>query len=125
MAKNDTSACVVVLDAGPLIHLDELAVLSLLEDFAELLVPDEVWNEVEIGFIGVNCMNKQWLIVVRPRSPLSGAWSSFLPLWECRHLVGDGPQGRPSFPRSPWECSPRRSSGESQSFSAALGRQGS
>jgi len=47
MAKNDTSACVVVLDAGPLIHLDELAVLSLLEDFAELLVPDEVWNEVE------------------------------------------------------------------------------
>lgn len=36
----------VVLDAGPLIHLDELKCLDLLADFPSALVPDEVWNEV-------------------------------------------------------------------------------
>jgi predicted nucleic acid-binding protein len=36
----------VVLDAGPLIHLDELKSLDLLADFPSVLVPDEVWNEV-------------------------------------------------------------------------------
>jgi len=38
---------VVVTDAGPLIHLDELDALDLLNDFAEVLVPDAVWREVE------------------------------------------------------------------------------
>jgi predicted nucleic acid-binding protein len=37
---------VVVCDAGPLIHLDELGCLDLLSDFREVLVPAEVWNEV-------------------------------------------------------------------------------
>jgi len=36
----------VVLDAGPIIHLDELDCLDLLLDFKELLVPEAVWNEV-------------------------------------------------------------------------------
>jgi len=37
----------VVCDAGPLIHLDELGCLSLLRDFAQVLVPDAVWLEVQ------------------------------------------------------------------------------
>jgi predicted nucleic acid-binding protein len=37
---------VVVSDAGPLLHLDELACLDLLEDFEEVLIPKTVWNEV-------------------------------------------------------------------------------
>ena len=37
----------VVCDAGPLIHLDELGSLNLLSDFPEVLVPDAVWREVE------------------------------------------------------------------------------
>jgi predicted nucleic acid-binding protein len=37
----------VVCDAGPLIHLDELACLDLLSDFSEVLVPRAVWHEVE------------------------------------------------------------------------------
>jgi predicted nucleic acid-binding protein len=37
----------VVTDAGPLIHLDELDALDLLNGFAEVLVPDAVWREVE------------------------------------------------------------------------------
>lgn len=36
-----------VLDAGPVIHLDELGCLTLLSDFQELLVPVAVWKEVE------------------------------------------------------------------------------
>jgi hypothetical protein len=36
----------VVCDAGPLIHLDQLGCLDLLSDFAPLLVPEAVWNEV-------------------------------------------------------------------------------
>lgn len=38
----------VVCDAGPLIHLDELGSLSLLADFAHILVPEQVWQEVEV-----------------------------------------------------------------------------
>ncbi len=37
---------IVVCDAGPLIHLDELGCLDLLSDFRDALVPDAVWKEV-------------------------------------------------------------------------------
>lgn len=37
----------VVLDAGPIIHLDEMGCLNLLSDFDETLVPESVWKEVE------------------------------------------------------------------------------
>ena len=36
----------VICDAGPIIHLDELDCLRLLEDFPEVLIPDVVWDEV-------------------------------------------------------------------------------
>lgn len=44
MAK--TEPAMVVADAGPLIHLDELSALGVLSDFSAILVPDTVWNEV-------------------------------------------------------------------------------
>jgi predicted nucleic acid-binding protein len=37
----------VVCDAGPLIHLHELDCLELLADFRAVLVPEQVWREVE------------------------------------------------------------------------------
>ena len=40
-----TEGVLVVLDAGPLIHLDELSCLHLLEGFHSLLVPSAVWGE--------------------------------------------------------------------------------
>src|SRR5262245_1759854 len=43
--ENDTSS-LVICDAGPLIHLDELGCLDLLSGFREILVPDAVWQEV-------------------------------------------------------------------------------
>jgi predicted nucleic acid-binding protein len=46
MATREKAAGVVICDAGPLIHLDELECLELLADFSEVLVPDAVWREV-------------------------------------------------------------------------------
>ena len=40
------TANLVVSDAGPLIHLDELGCLGLLRDFLAIQVPDAVWREV-------------------------------------------------------------------------------
>ena len=40
-------ASIVVADAGPLIHLDELGSLDLLNDFKQIIVPDAVWREVQ------------------------------------------------------------------------------
>ena len=37
MATTETTEIVVVCDAGPLIHLDELGCLGLLSDFREVL----------------------------------------------------------------------------------------
>ena len=44
---NEAAATLVVCDAGPLIHLDQLDCLDLLTDFARVVVPDAVWLEVE------------------------------------------------------------------------------
>ena len=44
---NDVAATLVVCDAGPLIHLDQLDCLDLLNDFTRVVVPDDVWQEVE------------------------------------------------------------------------------
>ncbi len=40
------SAPEVICDAGPLIHLDELGCINLLEDFDLVWVPNQVWQEV-------------------------------------------------------------------------------
>lgn len=46
MATAEASAIVVICDAGPLIHLDELDSLRVLSDFSRVLVPETVWQEV-------------------------------------------------------------------------------
>lgn len=47
MGTSDAKGPLVVCDAGPLIHLDEVGCLDLLADFSEVLVPDAVWREVQ------------------------------------------------------------------------------
>lgn len=37
-----------VVDAGPIIHLDELNCIGLLDDFGEIVMPHTVWHEIEI-----------------------------------------------------------------------------
>ncbi len=44
MARTDLP--LIVSDAGPLIHLDELECLDLLIDLGTILIPREVWTEV-------------------------------------------------------------------------------
>ncbi len=46
MAVTKAKIQLVICDAGPIIHLDELDCLRLLEDFPEVLIPDVVWDEV-------------------------------------------------------------------------------
>ena len=41
------SALKIVCDSGPIIHLDELNCLHLLEDFQEALIPDAVQKEIK------------------------------------------------------------------------------
>lgn len=44
MARNDEG--IIVVDAGPFIHLDELDCLDLLADLSSLVAPESVWREV-------------------------------------------------------------------------------
>ena len=58
------TSVVVIADAGPLIHLDELNSLDLLADFGNIIVPNAVWCEVEhhrpraLQHTGVNLIRK-------------------------------------------------------------------
>jgi len=58
---------VVIADAGPIIHLDELGCLDLLADFGRVLIPEMVWLEVErhrpLTFKTAN----EWLVRQAPR----------------------------------------------------------
>ena len=45
-AMTEPQKTVIVADAGPLIHLDELNCLDVLGDYPEILVPSTVWQEV-------------------------------------------------------------------------------
>jgi len=47
MGKAEHDIKLVICDSGPIIHLDELDSLILLEDFSEVFIPDAVWKEVE------------------------------------------------------------------------------
>lgn len=46
MGRTDRGAT-AVFDAGPIIHLDELACLELISDFQKNLLSDTVWREIE------------------------------------------------------------------------------
>jgi hypothetical protein len=46
MAGTESSPPMIVCDAGPLIHLDQIGCADLLSDFPRVLVPKTVWEEV-------------------------------------------------------------------------------
>ena len=83
VAAAETSARVVVLDAGPLIHLDEMGALILLEDFKALLVPAAVWLEVERhrpSLFGTPGLHLSRVTPSGPCSPALVALSRLFPL---------------------------------------------
>ncbi len=59
----DDAATLVVCDAGPLIHLDQLECLDLLSDFSRVVIPDAVWHEVEHH--RPSAFNQEFLAFVR------------------------------------------------------------
>lgn len=63
---------VAVLDAGPLIHLDELGRLSLLSDFKELLVPQAVLDEALRHRSGLRLAGLANLEIISEPPPLPG-----------------------------------------------------
>ena len=77
----------------------------------------DIKNEVYPKYLSKSKLN---LGLVKPGLQFCGPWSSFRPSGKLRNLAGHGPQGGISFPRSPWECSLRRSSGASPPYGAAL-----
>ena len=52
MLRYQLIAKVVVCDADPLIHLDELDCLDLLGDYPEVLVPEAAWRQGEQRSVG-------------------------------------------------------------------------
>ena len=76
MAATETSDIVVVCDAGPLIHLDELGCLDLLADFREVLVPQAVWHEVETHRPGALANHRVSWCQVAANEPYSDALRS-------------------------------------------------
>lgn len=80
----DSSAIrVVVCDAGPLIHLDELGALALLREFSQILVPQAVWAEVERhrpSVFGPGAPTFTRVEPGRPADPVLVALSRLLPL---------------------------------------------
>lgn len=83
MATDSRITRLVVCDAGPLIHLDELDSLPLLRDFPSVLVPEVVWSEVEGHRPHIFDLPNPPLVRVRPRHsprPALAALSRLMPL---------------------------------------------
>ncbi|WGS88593.1 DNA-binding protein [Methylomonas sp. UP202] len=71
---------VVIADAGPIIHLDELGCLELLADFGKVLVPETVWLEVEQHRPLALKSEYDWLVRQSPRQH-STVVSALTPLY--------------------------------------------
>ena len=77
----------VICDAGPLIHLDELGCLDLLADFQTVLVPDQVWQEVEYHRPGALeqpdvKLQKKRMVLLKDASFQSLVWALALDIGE-------------------------------------------
>jgi hypothetical protein len=79
----------VVCDAGPLIHLHELDCLKLLADFQTVLVPEQVWHEVEYHRPEVEGRAEDGATIVGVKS--SGKSSGRCSRPVCATQIGQGP----------------------------------
>ncbi|MBS3953024.1 MAG: DNA-binding protein [Methylomicrobium sp.] len=71
---------VVITDAGPIIHLDELRCMDLLADFGRVLVPETVWLEVERHRPLALKPENDWLLRQSPKQH-SAVVSALTPLY--------------------------------------------
>ena len=99
MGKTDPETPIVICDAGPIIHLDELDCLDLLADFSQVLVPEAVWHEVQ-RHRPTACHHRSVLLQrVSPDTPAPpelGAVAQLLNLhtgeWEALRVAMEHPQ---------------------------------
>ena len=83
MDETDQRPPLVVCDAGPLIHLDEVGCLDLLADFPVVLVPEEVWREVQRhrpSVLGQSIVTLRQLTPTQPVPPALAAMARLLAL---------------------------------------------
>ena len=97
MAKSDHKT-VVICDAGPIIHLDELDSLDLLAGFSSLLIPKAVQVEISrhrSGTMQHPAVDFKFIDVVSPVEPKLLALSKVLSLdkgeLECLSLMHENP----------------------------------
>lgn len=64
MAKTES---IVIADAGPVIHLDELGRLELLADFGKVIIPETVWLEIERHRPTALKATANWVVRQTPR----------------------------------------------------------
>jgi predicted nucleic acid-binding protein len=71
----------VICDAGPLIHLDELGSLQLMQDFSEVIIPERVKQEVlryrSISFAETNIIWRIFPDVLSPGASLQTMCRAF------------------------------------------------
>ena len=91
----DKTNPVVIADAGPVIHLDELGCLSLLADFGRVIIPETVWMEVQQHRPLALASACDWLIRQSPKQP-SPVVTALTPLYslhageqEALHLCAE------------------------------------
>jgi len=99
MGKTDPETPIVVCDAGPIIHLDELDCLDLLADFSQVLVPEAVWHEVQRHRPTACHHHSVTLQRVSPDAPAPPELEALAQLltlhdgeWEALRLAMDHPQ---------------------------------
>lgn len=73
MGETEHGPSLVVCDAGPLIHLDEVGCLDLLSDLPDVLVPVAVWREVRRHRPDALAQSVVTLRQVSPSQPVSPA----------------------------------------------------
>lgn len=100
MGKTDHSRPLVVCDAGPLIHLDELGCLDLLSDFPEVLVPEAVWDEVGKHRPGSMTKSGVGFLRTNPRNPVPADLQALTQIfslhrgeWEALRVALEHPSG--------------------------------
>jgi predicted nucleic acid-binding protein len=76
----DKTSAVVIADAGPIIHLDELECLDVLADFGKVLIPQTVWQEVQHHRPLALTHASHWLVCQSPRQQ-SDLVSALTPLY--------------------------------------------
>lgn len=82
MAQTEVSSSIIVVcDAGPIIHLDELGQLALLNDFSEILIPQVVWQEVQKHRSQAIAFCEKSARKIEPTLPLSASLQATIQLF--------------------------------------------